>query len=751
MYKERILKAIKVVVILFLVIAISILVILNWKSDLIIDKVMASVQMELVDSLRYEEATLDLFSNFPSTSIQIHNLYLGSQKHPLIRGGDIDIIIGLIPLLKGNILINQLKVTGATIHIENKNGRWSYDILKEKESAVEEAEESQDSSFNTQIKELQIEQTTLLYDDGEGLRFALDIKDGHLEGGFENEILDLGIDLNSVITSLTMDDYQLKESFASSFTGDYKFDLTSGLQEWKDWKIENDAIHLSANGNILRAEDHEMFDVIIDWNKADLESLKKWLPESIQKTWNQYSFSGNIEGQAVVKGKSSKKATPHISSTAKMKNGSIRFLASKQEIKGLDLDLTYDSGAGNKPSASFLKLQFEKDAVLGNSLKGNVYIQNIDNPVVDIDLSGSLPSSLLNLLEMDGIHFEKGTFEINDFKLSGFRTSTSSFDYFVQHGITSLEANDLELIYLNNKISLPSGSLSLSNKKLDLAFDQFSWNKATCKDLKGEIVAKENQIDFTLDGLLCEGRVETKGSVSGMNQRPVSHASWKVTGIEMKKLLESFSNFDQTFITSENLDGKANIWATSVLPFDENWNLLTKSVQVKSAVDIKDGRLKNMKTLEDFSDYVHLSDLQDISFNQLRNYMKIENGIVYLPVMFIQSTALNMSISGEHSFDQDILYYLKLNAGQVAANKLKKNEYRKELKPARKSGWINMYFILSGTTSVVKYQQDRIGVVAGFERTTLLKEELRNYLVDKFGYDVYWLEPNEWEDIPEYQ
>jgi len=748
MNKENLFKAFKISVIIILLLAISVLVLLNWRSDLIIRKVMQSVQGELVDSLRYADASLDLFSHFPSTAIQITDLHVGSTAHPLISGGDVDIVLGLFPLLRGEIVINQLQIINATIHIENKNGRWSYDILKEKESA---SEESQDSSFNTKIKELQLEQTTLLYDDGEGLSIALDINEGHLEGGFENQILDLGIDLKSVITSLTMDEYQLKEQFSSNFTGGYTFDLTTGIQELKDWKIENEAIHLSSNGTILQAEDHEMVDVTIDWKKADLESLKKWFPESIKKTWNQYAFSGDIEGQAVVKGKSSKKATPHISSTAKMKNGSIRFLASKQEIKGLDLDLTYDSGAGNKPSASFLKLQFEKDAVLGNSLKGNVHIKNLDNPVVDIDLAGSLPSSLLNLLEMDGIHFEKGTFDIKEFKLSGYRSSTSSFDYFVQHGITSLDANDLEFIYLNNKISLSSGSLSLLNQKLDIAFDQFSWNKATCKDLKGEILAKENQIEFTLGGVLCEGKVETKGTVTGMNQRPVSHASWKVTGIEMKKLLESFSNFDQTFITSENLEGKTNIWATSVLPFDEKWNLLTKQVVVKSALEIKDGRLRGMKTLEDFSDYVHLTDLQDIRFSQLRNYMKIENGIVRLPVMFIQSTAMNLSISGEHSFDQDILYHLKLNAGQVAGNKLKKNDSGKILNPARKSGWINMYFVLSGTTSNVKYQQDRVSVIAGFERTTLMKEELRNYLVDKFGYDVYWLEPNEWEDIPEYQ
>jgi hypothetical protein len=300
-------------------------------------------------------------------------------------------------------------------------------------------------------------------------------------------------------------------------------------------------------------------------------------------------------------------------------------------------------------------------------------------------------------------------------------------------------------------MEIPKGTLEFGDNKLILNFDAFTWNKADVTDLKGSMVSHDHELDFDLSGKLCEGIVETKGSVSGMNLRPVSLATWKVTGIEMKQLLESFSNFDQTFITSENLKGKANIWAESTIPFDEKWHMIYNRVVVRSAIDIKDGQLKGMKTLEDFGTYVHIDDLRDIRFNQIRNYMKIENGTVYLPVVFIQSSALNMSISGEHTFDQDILYYLKLNAGQVAANKLKKNDVMKDFKKASKSGWINMYFVLSGTTSVVRYEQYRNAVIAGFEKSSSLKESLRNYLVEKFGYDVYWLEPNEWEDIPEYQ
>jgi hypothetical protein len=119
--------------------------------------------------------------------------------------------------------------------------------------------------------------------------------------------------------------------------------------------------------------------------------------------------------------------------------------------------------------------------------------------------------------------------------------------------------------------------------------------------------------------------------------------------------------------------------------------------------------------------------------------------------MFIQSRSINLSISGVHRFDQKILYNIKLNAGQVVSTKLKKSDRNKDIKQARKSGWINMYFVLDGSTDAVRYQQNRQLVISGFEQSAALKENLRNEFVEKFGYDVYWLEPNEWEEIPEYR
>jgi hypothetical protein len=744
MNKENFIKALKISVIALLLMVISLVVVLRWKSDLIMERVMASLQEQLVDSLQYTEAGMDWFSYFPSTSIHISDLRLGSGRTPLIKGGSVDIVIRLLPLLKGKIVINSLQVSDSNIHIAQKDGRWSYEVMKKTGSTDEE-------TFSTEVRKLIIDNSRVYYDDGKSLRFKLSITSGEFKGGMENEKLDLDIDMNSTIDSLKMDDYVQKEPFPSVLTGQYSFDMKSGLQEYRDWKIENEALEVLADGTILRESDHEVVDMDVSWKKANPELLKKWLPEKNLKTLAQYNLSGALEGNAKIEGKSSAKETPHVSLTAKLKDGEIHFLAADEAIKGLTIEVIYDTGTNKAGSTSRAEVTISKNSMLGSGLEGKVKIQNLDNPVYDISLSGSLPSGLLNLMSVEGLHFEKGTLDVRHFELSRFQAGTATFSSFLQRGKASLHADNIKLTYLQNTMEIPNGELEFGENKLTLDLDAFTWNKANVTDLKGTVVSHEHTLDFELAGKLCEGDVETKGNVTGMNLRPVSNATWKVTGIEMKQLLESFSNFDQTFITSENLKGKANIWAESTIPFDEKWNMLTEKVLVRSAIDIKDGQLKGMKTLEDFGAYVHIDDLRDIRFNQIRNYMKIENGTVYLPVMFIQSSALNMSISGEHTFDQDILYYLKLNAGQVVANKLKKNDVKKDFKKASKSGWINMYFVLSGTTSVVRYEQYRNAVIAGFEKSSSLKESLRNYLVEKFGYDVYWLEPNEWEDIPEYQ
>ncbi|HJW28146.1 MAG TPA: AsmA-like C-terminal region-containing protein, partial [Saprospiraceae bacterium] len=394
-----------------------------------------------------------------------------------------------------------------------------------------------------------------------------------------------------------------------------------------------------------------------------------------------------------------------------------------------------------------------KKSTFGHDLSARLEIGDVNHPMLNLDLDGQLPLTLLNLVASPSLEVESGKADFDHFRLHHFDWRGDVIQQWLKSSKPDFTIEDLKCTYLGNKIICTSGTIHSSGEgAAQFEVKDLGWNKAAARAVKGEIKnASPDQWDFSFGGEMSGGKIESKGFIRLTNQSYVWQADWTIKDVDMRDVMTSFSDFDQTFITAENLSGKADIWATTTIPMDPSWKIQTKQVFAEAALDIRDGQIKNLKTLEDFSKYVHIEDLRDIRFSELRNYLKIENGQVFLPVMFIQSSAMNLSISGVHAFDQKILYNLKINAGQTLANKFRKTDFRKEMKPARKSGWINLYFVLEGSTTDVKYQQYRQAVLSGFEQSAKLKETLRKSLVDRFGYDVYWLEPNEWEEIPEYK
>lgn len=755
--KKKIYNGVKGLLILMLLLGISFLVVMQWKSDVIVRKVVNLVQSQMEDTLRYDDISLEWVRYFPSIALRLDGLKAGKSKEPFIKGGSIDIVLRLFPLLQDKIIINKLIISDCHLNITKINGRWSYDLFKktevpnEKRAALSGTDDN--SKWETLVRQIVIKNTSVLYDDKEASFLRLVIDEGKMNGDMNGKLFDADLELKGILQNLKNSSYILANPFTFHLTGKYKYDSGSKQQELKNWKIENDGLELEIYGIISQKEDHQLIDMHASWTDADPQVLIELLPAMEIKNWNAYRVSGKSEGQVEIKGISSKVESPHISFSSELKNGIIRFPGDGGQLKNIVLDLAYDSGELSSKTKSYFRANLRNGSYQGNSLEGSLVMNNLDNPVIDAEMKGSLPASMLNIfMDSSAWDFQEGVFEIDKYSLKGLSMKSISTKAFIEKSIADLTADKVRFSYKGDNMQVNEGEMELdASGKMKLNIAAFVWNKAKGEDINGDLHFMSDKVEFDMNGKHSQGKVEVKGNITNMSTRPVMNADWMIEDIEMKELLGSFENFDQTFITSENLQGKTDIWTHTVIPYDANQNILTKDIIVRAAIEIKDGELEGMKTLEDFSKYVHLDDLQHIRFNRFRNYMKIENGKVYLPVVFIQSSAINLSVNGVHSFDQEILYNLKINAGQAAANKLKKIDQEKKPKKARKSGWINLYFVLSGKVSDVKYEQDRTQVISSFEQSAKMKEELRNYLVDRFGHDVYWLEPNEWEDIPEYK
>jgi hypothetical protein len=78
--------------------------------------------------------------------------------------------------------------------------------------------------------------------------------------------------------------------------------------------------------------------------------------------------------------------------------------------------------------------------------------------------------------------------------------------------------------------------------------------------------------------------------------------------------------------------------------------------------------------VKQLSTFIELSELENISFQQLDNDFFIRNNNLYIPQMEVKSSAADLSVNGKHSFDNDYEYHVKMLLSQILSRKRSKNK-----------------------------------------------------------------------------
>jgi len=267
-----------------MVIAITLVAIIQWKGDAIVEKVIGKVENQLEDPLRYKALHLEWFSYFPCIALRIDGLKLGPDNEPLIEGGHVDIVLRLFPLFKEKIVINRLLISDSRVNIVKRNSHWSYEVFKKSNKQSED-------EWNALVNQVNLEKTNLVYNDQEGISLSIDIEDAKLGGVISGKMLDADIEMRGSIADLVTGSYKLPTAFSFNLSGNYKHDLTAGTQEYNNWKIKNMGMDLEGNGSTRKEKDQQFIEADISWKNGDAETLKQFIPNKNIKDWEGYIFS----------------------------------------------------------------------------------------------------------------------------------------------------------------------------------------------------------------------------------------------------------------------------------------------------------------------------------------------------------------------------------------------------------------------------------------------------------------------------
>lgn len=144
------------------------------------------------------------------------------------------------------------------------------------------------------------------------------------------------------------------------------------------------------------------------------------------------------------------------------------------------------------------------------------------------------------------------------------------------------------------------------------------------------------------------------------------------SNILLRQLLKDWNNFRQDVIRSEHISGQAAAQLYLEAPFDLRSGILFKAVKSDLHLKIQDGQLKNVETFKSIISSLRTpaakiaiggqniaqleKKLADLKFETLENTLLIRNGVIQIPEMKINSSALDIETSGTHTFDNKIDY-----------------------------------------------------------------------------------------------
>jgi hypothetical protein len=257
-------------------------------------------------------------------------------------------------------------------------------------------------------------------------------------------------------------------------------------------------------------------------------------------------------------------------------------------------------------------------------------------------------------------------------------------------------------------VSLPG------DMKFDITFrlDSISYKIFSASEVEGNLIYQPRYLTFkslnmkSLDGIISGNGFIVQNKDRGL----ITKGNFIVKDIDVNKAFTTFHNFGQSFLKAENIKGSLSGSLALLFPVDSLLNFHIKTLTAEGKYRLMNGALINFDPVKQLSSFIELSELKNITFEELENDFSIRNNLLYIPQMEVKSSAADLSVNGKHSFDNNYEYHVRILLSEILSRKRIKN----------------------------RHNESEFGVVEddGLGRTSLLLKIIGKGEEAKVGYDV---------------
>ncbi len=275
---------------------------------------------------------------------------------------------------------------------------------------------------------------------------------------------------------------------------------------------------------------------------------------------------------------------------------------------------------------------------------------------------------------------------------------------------------------------------------LNAQIDTFSFRKFKAENFTAQLLLQNKQ--FTASNVsfnAMHGKINGDFYMDDTNENEIVITSTAdIKTINIKELFDECENFGQNYFVADNIKGVASTTLQFASVWNKNLDLNRDKLYVLADLTIYKGELIKYQPALALGKFIELSELDDIKFATLQTQIEIKNQLITIPKTEIKSSALDLTISGTHSFDNAIDYRFKLLMNDVLWKKAKSTK-----KENSEFGYVEddglgkavLFLHMTGTVSNYKLTYDTKSLKEKWNDD--IKEEkrtLKQILKDEFGW-----------------
>jgi len=682
--------------------------------DSIKQKLVSEIKGSIASDVYIEEVNLSFWKKFPNTSLELKNIVCNNSENTdtLFKFTSVFLKINVLKLLRKKIEINQLALFGGAINIFDGEEHKNYMIWNSNDTT---------SNHSLLVNTIEIEDLVLIYNNTKDIKSDIFLRE--FKGMKKRDKILFSVDFENRKTLFQGKSIKETQVMAEG-------EIKTEENNIKSIRANTTLNNTQAQLELEMAHKGRALSVII--KEADVEGLLK----EINTIVSEPIYKGNIQGSLTTELKISlieEKTSVSVDFFAKNISLQERINLNKMNFSGkIRVPNILDK------STYTLIVDSVWSQADQNKVFGSCEISNMQEPTykgeIEFDINakktiGILPESVNKIegrfsgkVKLDS---EKKLTEgqINSKEIKLFLASLN-YPINVQKVIIGASQNKLELstLFFINKdtlqlegqiknlqdlyihkpklvtqLNLQASAIHLSeiikqspgSDKINIQINLPPWietyinasvSKIThkrlyLKEALGTIKIKENRIsclDCSFNSM--NGTVVSDFILEDNGRNLDLYVDAEFKKIDIEKIFYDFNEFGQDYITSSHIKGKGTTKGVFKAQFNRDFQIIPNKVDLLADITLENGELENFTPLYDLSKYINIEDLNHIYFSTLTNQIRIDNEIVNIPFMKIESSALNLNMQGSHSFGNKINYEVNLLLSEILFNKKKREK-----------------------------------------------------------------------------